>query len=117
MAIEKALREVLLAVCPRVFYDFAPVSTPRPYITFQQIGGAAPSYVDATVSSKLNGEFQINVWADKRIEASGLARQIEAALIAAPAFDARPVGALVADFDADIPVYGARQDFDIWSDR
>jgi hypothetical protein len=30
------------------------------------------------------------------------------------AFQARPIAAAVADYDADIPVYGCRQDFSAW---
>lgn len=117
MEIEKAIREVLLTICPRVFYDFAPVDTPRPYVTFQQIGGEAVTFVDRTVASKVNGDVQVNVWADKRTEASALMLQIEAALIGATAFNASPRGAASSDADPDIPVYGSRQDFSIWSDR
>lgn len=117
MSVEKAIREALLPVCPRVFYDFAPVETQRPYVTFQQIGGRVLSFMDPTVPSKKHGEFQVNVWADKRTDASALARQIEAALIAAAAFQASPIGAPASDFDPDIPVYGAQQSFSVWSDR
>ncbi len=49
MTLEAALAAVLETVCPRVFPDFAPTSTARPYITYQQIGGEAPVYVDNTV--------------------------------------------------------------------
>ncbi|HEY8606630.1 MAG TPA: DUF3168 domain-containing protein [Noviherbaspirillum sp.] len=117
MSVEKAIREALLAICPRVFYDFAPVETERPYVTLQQIGGQAVSFVDDAVPELQNGEFQINVWADKRTEASALAVQIEAALIQADAFEARPSAAPASDFDPDVPVYGTRQDFSIWSNR
>lgn len=117
MTVEASINTVLAAVCPRVFPDFAPVSTVRPYITYQQIGGDAPGFVGREVPSKQNGLIQINVWADTRMAASALAIQIEAAMIAATAFQANAQGAPAGDFDADIPVYGCRQDFSVWSDR
>lgn len=117
MQIEKAIRDALLTVCPRVFYDFAPVETQRPYVTFQQIGGEAVAFVDDTVPTVENGDFQINVWSDKRLEASALMRQIETALTSAAAFSARPNAAPASSSDPDVPVYGSQQDFSIWSDR
>lgn len=114
MTVEADLYNVLKVVCPRAFPDFAPVSTQRPYVTFQQIGGDVVNFVDNQVASKRNAVFQINVWSDRRTESVALARQVEEALIAATAFSARPVAALAADYDADVPVYGTRQDFSVW---
>jgi hypothetical protein len=51
------------------------------------------------------------------MEASGLMRQIEAALIAAAAFQARPLAALRTESEPDLDLYGASQDFSIWSAR
>jgi len=117
MTVETDLTALLKTICTRTFPDFAPVGTARPYVTYQQIGGAAPVFVDNTVPDTENGEFQINVWADTRMQAKDLIKQIEAALILETQFQARPIGAAVSDFDADVPVYGARQDFSIWSVR
>lgn len=101
----------------RVFPDVAPFSTQRPYITYQQVGGVAPSFVDSTVPSKRNGRFQVNVWADTRAQASTIAAQIEAALIAATAFQARPLSAAVSLHDDATELRGCMQDFTVWSDR
>lgn len=117
MTVEFDIYTALKAACQRVFNDFAPVGTERPYVTFQQIGGDAVNFIDGTVPDTKNGVFQVNVWADKRSESVALALQIEAALIGSSAFQAQPVAALVADFDPDVPVYGTRQDFSIWSAR
>ena len=117
MTIESAMYTVLSAVCPRTFPDFAPVSTARPYITYQQIGGEPVQYLEKSVVSVKNGEFQINVWADTRQQASGLALEIEQAMITATAFQASQRSAFSSDFDPDIPVYGTRQDFSVWSTR
>lgn len=117
MSVEVDLRNVLLPICPRVFPDFAPVATTRPYVTYQQIGGQVINALSSEVPSKQNGEFQLNVWADTRKQAAELALQIEAALRLATQFVARPLSAPAADYDPDMPVYGTRQDFSIWSDR
>ena len=99
--------------CP----DFAPIATVRPYITYVQIGGEALSYTDDTLPNGKNGRFQVNVWGDTRSQCSALMLQVEAALIQATAFQARPVSAPSSDYDHDMLVYGSMQDFSVWSTR
>ena len=67
--------------------------------------------MDKSAADKRESLVQINVWANTRLEAVTLARQIEDALCATASFNANPQGEPVGDFDADIPVYGCRQDF------
>ncbi len=101
----------------RVSPDSAPFGTVRPFATYAQYGGEALAYGDDSVPDKINGHFQINVWAASRLEATGLMRQIEAALIAAAPFQARPLAALRTESEPDLDLYGASQDFSIWSAR
>lgn len=117
MTVESDLFTLLKTVTPRVFPDFAPVTTARPYATYQQVGGEALTFIGREVPSKKNGEFQISVWADTRASAQTLILAIESAMTLATAFQAKPVSAAVCDYDADVPVYGARQDFSVWSNR
>jgi hypothetical protein len=112
VSFETDLYAVLNAVAPdAVFPDFAPVDTPRPYITYQGIGGPILNQVNGAGTGLRSPELQINVWADTRLEARNTIRAVEAAMRAAPAFDAEPMGEPVDDFDADIPVYGSLQSF------
>ena len=104
-------------VSNRCFPDFAPVATVRPYITYVQIGGEALSFLDNTVPSGKFGRFQINVWATTRASASALMLQVEAAMLQASAFQARPVSAPSSEYDHDTMVYGAMQDFNVFSTR
>lgn len=77
----------------------------------------ALNYIETTAPDLKHGEFQINVWADSRLEATSTARAIEAAMRAAVAFTAQPVADLIADFDADMNRYGTMQDFSVFSAR
>lgn len=95
----------------RVFPDFAPVDTPRPYVTYQQVGGPKLDQLDNGDPGVRFPEMQINVWANTRAQAKVVALAIEAAMRAAPSFTARALGEPVGGFDADVPVYGFRQDF------
>lgn len=118
MTFEADLFTLLKAAAPalgtRVYPDFAPTSTTRPYCTYQQIGGDVINPFENVVPDKRNSVVQVNVWSNTRMEALSIIRAIEDAMRAASAFQARPIGAAVADYDADIPVYGARQDFTCW---
>jgi hypothetical protein len=95
----------------RVFPDFAPVTTARPYVTYQGIGGPILQQLSNAAPGVRLPEIQVTVWADTRAQSLLIARAIEAAMRAATTFFAAPVGEPVADFDADVPVYGCRQDF------
>ncbi|MEP6587505.1 MAG: DUF3168 domain-containing protein [Polaromonas sp.] len=117
MAIEQQLYDTLKVLCPRTFPDFAPVATVRPYVTFQNVGGATLRFIGGEPADRRFTDMQINVWADSRLSAMTLARQIEDALCAATAFTARPNAEPVSDFDADIPVFGCRQDFTLFATR
>ena len=101
----------------RCFPDFAPLSTVRPYITYVQIGGEALIYTDNTLPDGKHGRFQVNVWGDTRSSVSALMLQVEAIMIQATAFQARPVSAPSSDYDHDMQVYGSMQDFNIFSVR
>lgn len=118
MTVEASLFAVLSPLFGgRVFPDVAPVKTPRPYCTYQQIGGQAINYTDNAVPDQQHGLFQINVWAATRAEAASLARQIEDALRTSSAFAARPESAPIAQHEPDLDLYGTLQDFGIWSAR
>ena len=114
MSLETVLTPLLETVCDEVSPDFADFNTPRPYVTYQQIGGQDVIPLDSSLPGTLNAEVQINVWADTRLEASALMLAIRSLLIQSTGVTARPLAAAQNDFDADIPVYGSRQDFTIW---
>lgn len=115
MTVEADLTAILKAICPRVKPDFMTEIPVRPYVIYQQIGGDAPTFLDGSLPSKENGEFQIDVWAETRAEAKAMIKQIAAAICASTAFQASPVGAPRSDSDPDMKSYCARQDFSIWS--
>ncbi len=103
-------------VSGRVYPDIAPTNTPRPYITWQQIGGMAVSWTDKAITPGGNAWVQINIWADSRLQAGALRKQVEDALIQFNGFEARPLTAGTASHEPDItpPAYGFNQDFDVW---
>ena len=117
MSLETDLHTLLTATCPRVFPDVAPGNTVRPYITWQQIGGMTINPLGNEVPDKRNAYIQINVWSNTRNEAVQLAQAVEASLLQATVFQARPNAAHIASYDDDLLVYGTVQDFSVWATR
>lgn len=118
MTVEKDLFDTLKGlVGNRVFPDFAKVETARPYITYQQIGGAVINVLSNEVATKKNSRIQINVWSDSRIEANQLMLAIESAMVTSNLFTSRPESAFIGAYDYDVPVYSCMQDFSVWSVR
>lgn len=101
----------------RVYPDVAPSGSALPRIVYQQAGGLAVAYVENTLPNQRNARMQIACWAKTRLEASTLAEQAEAALMAASDMTATPLGAYTATQEQDTGLYGTRQDFSVWSAR
>mgnify|MGYP002777216211 CR=1 FL=1 len=104
-------------VSGRCYPDEAPATATPPYIVYQQVGGEAPTFLENALPSKENGRFQFTVWAQTRIQAKAISKQIEAALVADTDFQARPLGSPIAVIDEDTKLRGSRQDFTVWSNR
>ncbi len=117
MSLESDLYTLLAAQCSRVYPDVGPQNTARPYVTYQQIGGASPAYLERTVVDRRNALMQVNVWADTRLAANTLALAIESALTQATTLQATASGALLALHEPDTGLYGCIQRFSIWAAR
>lgn len=116
MTIEASLYAALKSlVGNRVFPDVAPEGTVTPYITYQQVGGSAVNFVDATVPSKKNSRFQINVWGETRSAVKAIAVQAEDALRVASGLQTTVLGAAVSLCEEETQLRGTRQDFSFWS--
>jgi len=114
MSVESDLFAVLgPLVSNRAYPDVAPDGVAKPYLTYQQVGGNALNFLSG-IPDKRNGRFQINVWASTRVAASTLIRQVEDALRQSTALRATTEGGAVSDYEDDLKLYGARQDFSVW---
>lgn len=104
-------------VSDRVFPDYAPVGTARPFITYHQTGGQATQFMERALPSLKNSHFQISTWGDSRAQVASISGQVEAAMVQATAFQCDVLAAPDASVDFEVPLYGAHQDFSIWSAR
>lgn len=117
MSLESDLFTVLKTVCPQVYPDSAPPGTTGDYITYTQIGGEAPTFLERAVPSKENGLMQIEYWGTSRLTTKTKIKAVEAALVAATTFQAGPAGAARAAYTDDVDLRGMSQDFTIWATR
>jgi len=115
MIVETQIFQALQALVDgRVYPDMAPAGAARPYIVFQQVGGAALNFLDSAIPSKRNSWMQVSAWAGARMEASILIQQVELALRGAAGLQVVVQGESVSTFDEVTMLRGSRQDFSIW---
>lgn len=118
MSAEAALVPLLTGlVAGRIYPDVAPSGAGLPRIVYQQVGGVGLSFMDGAMPSKENGRMQIVCWAATRLAAINLAKQVEAAVCAAPALQATPLAARASDYEQETNLYACRQDFSVWPNR
>lgn len=96
----------------RVFPDVAPANTPRPYMTYQSVGGANSTTLDG-ISTTRNSRMQVNVWSADRETSTALMDQAMAALCG-DAIKGVPIGEPVSVHEEDTKLYGSRLDISIW---
>ena len=104
-------------VSNRCFPDFAPLGTVRPFITYEQAGGEALSFIDGTLPDKKHGRFEIGVYADSRASCAAIALQVEAAMAAATAFQCTAINAPISDYASEVKIYSSTQNFSVFSNR
>ncbi len=104
-------------VSNRCFPDFAPLGTVRPFITFEQTGGEALSYMEGALPDKKHGRFEIGVYADSRATCASIALQVESAMAAATAFQSTAIHAPISDYAGDVKIYSSTQNFSVFSTR
>jgi hypothetical protein len=117
MTAEVRFVAIARTLCPRVHPITAPLSTPRPFIVYQHIGGQVLRHTDATASDKRHTMLQSTVWASTLAEALTLARALEEALCADVSIQAQPMGEVITQDDDQLEYFGALQDFSIVAPR
>jgi hypothetical protein len=100
----------------RVSPDVTDDNPVYPLIVYQQVGGQAVDYLSQMQADQDNARVQVWVWAETRLEASELSRQVRNALLSSD-LRVKTLGAPVSDTNGVLKLYGARSDFSIWYPR
>jgi hypothetical protein len=95
----------------RIFPDVAEVGTDKPYITYQAVGGEPMNFLSGDRPSKQHVRIQVNVWSERRIEASEIGMLVEDALRSATALQVEVASGRVATYDEGTDLRGTMQDF------
>ena len=115
MTIEAAIFSALKdLVGERVFQNVSATPPATPYITYQLIGGAVTNFLDATLPSKRNSRWQIDIWSHSPAEAASLSQQAEDLFRLAARLQTTVLGAATGTYEPDTKLYGRRQDFSFW---
>jgi hypothetical protein len=102
----------------RVYATEAKNGVAAPYLVYQQVGGVAVAFLDrGAMPSKKNGRFQINTWAQTKVEVTALALIVESTLVLSTRFQAEALGAPIDVDGTLVDLFGMQQDFSIWSNR
>ena len=118
MSAEAALVPLLTGlVAGRIYPDVAPSGAGLPRIVYQQVGGQAINYTEGTLPNREHARMQIVCWATTRLAAINLMKQAEAAILAAPGFQAEAIGARISGYEQDANLFSSMQDFSIWTAR
>ena len=104
-------------VSGRVYLDVAQSGAALPRIVMQQVGGEVINYTEGTIPDKENARMQVVCWASTRMAAINLMKQVEAAILAAPAIQASAIGARISGYEPDTKLYSSMQDFSLWTTR
>lgn len=117
MSLETDVVTAVQAQCPRVYPSEAPLATPRPFVTWDHLGGDPLRYMDGTAADKRMAQLQLTVWSDTKAEAVALMLAIEGAMCTAAGFTASPVGALQGGFEHEAALFRSFQEFSVLGTR
>lgn len=110
---DEALHAAITAVIPNCYGTVAPANAARPYAIWQRIGGDAPEYLDNEDPQVDNALVQVEIFASDIMTPKDLIKALASALRAHPDLIVRPNGGPRDDFDHDMQLFSAAQDFSV----
>lgn len=110
-----AIYTALKTACDRVFPVTVPYGTPAPYIVYQGFGGEVVTFLDNADPQLKNRSVQVRVWGADPAQADSVLQAASVALQASTGLIAKPMSAPRDDYDEDMQLYSASQDFTIWT--
>lgn len=110
---DEALHAAITAVIPNCFGTVAPAKAKTPYVIWQRIGGETSEYLDNEDSQVDGADVQIRIFSQDILEPKRLMPLLVSALRKYPDLTIRPVGNFRDDFDHDMNLFSADQDFTV----
>lgn len=110
---DEALHAAIAAVIPSCYGTVAPANAPTPYVIWQRFSGAGSEYLGNDDSQVETAMVQVQVFSTDIMEPKTLMPQLISALRQHPGLTIRPSGRWRDDYDHDMCLFVADQDFEV----
>ncbi|GGH62154.1 hypothetical protein GCM10010975_26560 [Comamonas phosphati] len=110
---DEILHAAIAAVIPHCYGTVAPADAPTPYAIWQRFGGESSEYLDNEDPQVQTAMVQVKIYSQNILEPKTLMPQLVAALRQHPDLVIRPNGGFRDDYDHDMGLFCADQDFDV----
>lgn len=109
-----AIHNAIAAVVPSCFGTVAPPNAAAPYAVWQRIGGEDPEYMDPADAPQVSKvQIQVRVFSADALQPKTLMQTLTNALRAHETLVIRPIGKWRDDYDHDMNLFVADQDFEV----
>ncbi len=110
---DEALHAAIAAVIPNCYGTVAPANAPTPYVIWQRFGGDGPEYLDNEDSQVETAQVQVQIFSLDIMEPKRLMSMLISALRLSQDLTIRPTGRWRDDYDHDMYLFVADQDFEV----
>lgn len=110
---DTALHAAIAAIIPNCYGTVAPANAPVPYVIWQRFGGDGSEYLGNEDSQVETAQVQVQIFSPDIMEPKTLMPQLISALRQHSGLTIRPSGRWRDDFDHDMNLFVADQDFEV----
>lgn len=110
---DEALHTAIAAVIPNCYGTVAPANAKTPYVIWQRFGGSGSEYLDNEDSQVETAMVQVQIFSADIMAPKTLMPQLISALRQHPELTICPDGRWRDDFDHDMNLFVADQDFEV----
>lgn len=110
---DEALHAAIAAVIPNCYGTVAPANALTPYVIWQRFGGDGSEYLGNEDPQVETAQVQVQIFGAEIMEPKTLMPQLISALRLHPDLMIRPSGRWRDDYDHDMSVFVADQDFEV----
>lgn len=110
---DETLHAAIAAIIPNCYGTVAPADAPTPYVIWQRFGGDGSEYLGNEDSQVETAQVQVQIFSPDIMMPKTLMPQLISALRQHLDLTIRPSGRWRDDFDHDMNVFVADQDFEV----
>lgn len=110
---DEVLHAAIAAVIPNCYGTVAPANALTPYVIWQRFGGDGSEYLGNEDSQVEIAQVQVQIFSPDIMEPKTLMPQLISSLRQHPNLTVRPSGRWRDDFDHDMNLFVADQDFEV----